>query len=265
MRREESKYDLIGKTYNQTRRPDKRIVKTILEKLDLDPPATVVEVGAGTGNYSFELAENGFNVLAVEPSKVMTDQTTAHPDITWVSGVAEDIPLGDVVADAVVCILATHHFQDLEKSFCEMKRILKENGKLVIFVADPRLCDRDCWLVDYFSPIFEKAYKVYKPLNEVSYTLSKVLSNKVEIVPFLIPFDIEDQFFVSAWRKPELYLQSTFRAGVSPLANAPTELLSPILEKLEFDLKIGQWEKKYGHYLEQDFYEGGYRFLVSSK
>ncbi|RKL64849.1 SAM-dependent methyltransferase [Salipaludibacillus neizhouensis] len=265
MSREESKYDLIGKTYNQTRRPDKRIVKTLMAKLNLDAPATIVDVGAGTGNYSFELAESGFNVLAVEPSKVMREQTNAHSNIKWVNGVAESIPLDDAIADAVICILATHHFQDLEKSFYEMKRILKENGKLIILLADPRLCGSDCWLVDYFSPVFEKAYKVYKPLNEVSDSLSKVFNNQVQIVPFIIPHDIEDKFFVSAWRNPELYLQSSFRAGVSPLANVPTELLNPILEKLEFDLESGQWAKKYGHYLEHDFYEGGYRFLVTAK
>ncbi|WP_088102852.1 class I SAM-dependent methyltransferase [Halalkalibacter urbisdiaboli] len=265
MSREESKYDLIGKTYNLTRRPDKRIVNTIKEKLNLNPPATVVDIGAGTGNYSYELAESGFNVVAVEPSKVMRNQTNLHSNMKWVNGVAEDIPLDDAIADAVICILATHHFQDLEKAFYEMRRILKENGKLIMFVADPRFCGNDCWLADYFSPIFKKAYKVYKPLNEVSGTLSNVFKNKVQIIPFLIPHDIEDKFFVSAWRKPELYLQATFRAGVSPLANAPTELLIPILEKLEYDLGNGQWKKKYGHFLEQDFYEGGYRFLFIEK
>lgn len=54
--REESMYDFIGKTYKVTRKPDQRIVKQLLESLDLDAPATVADAGAGTGNYSYELA-----------------------------------------------------------------------------------------------------------------------------------------------------------------------------------------------------------------
>ncbi|MDQ0229112.1 class I SAM-dependent methyltransferase [Metabacillus malikii] len=265
MSRVNSKYDVIGKTYNQTRKPDERIVNTIIEQMNLNKPATIVDIGAGTGNYSYELAERGFNVLAVEPSKVMRDQATPHANMTVMNGVAENIPLADAMADAVICILATHHFQDLETAFHEMSRILKENGKLVMMIADPRLCGSDCWVATYFSPIFEQAYKVYKPLNEVTDILSHVFKNKVQILPFLVPHDIEDKFFVSAWRKPEYYLQASFRAGVSPLANAPAEILTPILEQLTDDLGSGQWEKKYGHVLKQDVYEGGYRFLVCER
>ena len=109
------KYDSIGKTYNTTRQADPRITKSIISGLDLGLPSTVADIGAGTGNYSMELAESGFKVIAVEPSGVMRRQGRQHKNLQWLDGMAEDLPLEDKSMDGVVCILAAHHFAGLRR------------------------------------------------------------------------------------------------------------------------------------------------------
>lgn len=49
-------YNEIGKTYNVTRRADPHLLQALLDQLKMSSPATMLDVGAGTGNYSFELA-----------------------------------------------------------------------------------------------------------------------------------------------------------------------------------------------------------------
>ena len=61
-------YDVIGRTYTHTRVTDPRIAATIWEALG--DARTVVNVGAGTGNYEPPDRE----VTAVEPSAVMIAQ-----------------------------------------------------------------------------------------------------------------------------------------------------------------------------------------------
>jgi len=257
-----NKYDEIGKTYSQTRMADARITSAIIRALDLATPSTIVDVGAGTGNYSVELAKLGHITLAVEPSEVMRKQGKKHKNLRWIEGTAEALPFDECSVDGIISTLALHHFTDLEKSFSEMVRVVKAHGRIVLLIADPRLCKEDCWLVDYFGAIIKQSYSLYRPIREVVEQLKRVSGQDVEILPFMVPHDITDGFFASAWRKPHLYLDPSFRAGISPLAKASSELLQPILQRLEDDLETGLWEQKYGYVLNKVDYEGGYRILI---
>jgi ubiquinone/menaquinone biosynthesis C-methylase UbiE len=259
------KYDEIGKTYSQTRIADARITNAIIQGLNLTTPSIIVDIGAGTGNYSVELAKLGYKVLAVEPSEVMREQGKQHEELRWIAGVAEALPFDECSVDGIVSTLAIHHFIDLEKSFSEMVRIIKDTGHIVLFIADPRLCKDDCWLVDYFGDIIRQSYQFYKPIDEIVELLRKASGQNVEMLPFFVPHDITDGFFASAWRTPQLYLNPTFRAGISPFTKVSKDILQPILQRLENDLNNGVWERKYGHLLKRYDYEGGYRILIARK
>ncbi len=258
-------YDLIGTNYNITRQADPRITRAIIRALDLPQSSTIVDIGAGTGNYSVELAHAGFHVHAVEPSTLMRQQGQQHPDLHWHPAVAEALPFADASVDGIVCTMAVHHFRDIKQSFSEMVRITRDHGPLVLFVADPRLCPQDCWLADYFQPIFHRSYEVYLSLEELQHLLSDAAGSPVDVQIFLLPHDLADHFFLSGWRSPERYLEPAFRQGISPLASAPATVVDPCLQRLAHDLKSGIWQTTYGSLLTQQAYDGGYRFLVTHK
>lgn len=144
-------YDSIGQSYSKFRLPDPRIVDSLVNLLQLEPGSSVADIGAGTGNYSRALAERGFFVYAVEPSSVMRSQATQHPRVQWFTGYAEDIPLPTSSMDAVISILATHHFSNLEKAVREMNRIAR-TGALIFLTFDPRL-SKKLWIADYFPSL----------------------------------------------------------------------------------------------------------------
>lgn len=70
-------YDVIGRTYAQTRRSDPRIAEKLLEILSSSKVFTVADIGAGTGSYALALAEHSYRVLAIEPSATMRNQAIA--------------------------------------------------------------------------------------------------------------------------------------------------------------------------------------------
>nr|WP_128894060.1 class I SAM-dependent methyltransferase [Longirhabdus pacifica] len=88
-----TRYNKIGNTYNVTRKADDRLTHKILSHLNINVPAHILDVGAGSGNYSFELANMGYRVTAVEPSQVMMEQSKRHKNLTWNQGAAENLPL----------------------------------------------------------------------------------------------------------------------------------------------------------------------------
>lgn len=258
-------YDRLGTDYDHTRQADARITTALLAALDLPHASRLVDVGAGTGNYSVALAQAGFWVHAVEPSRTMRQQGKQHPRLLWHPASAEALPFADASVDGVLSTLAVHHFTNLKRSFAEMARVLREDGPVVLFVADPRLCPSDCWLADYFQPIFQQAFQTYLPLEELHHLLAEVIGSPVESAPFLLPPDLVDHFFLSGWRFPEQYLKPSFRQGISPLAMAPAEVLEPCLQRLASDLRNGTWYARYGHVLTQQAYDGGYRIVKTRK
>ena len=103
-------YDVIGKTYAQTRRSDLRIAEKLLEILASSQVSTVADIGAGTGSYALVLAEHGYRILAIEPSATMRNQAISHPAIEWIQGDAERLPLSDQSMDAAIIMLHSVSF-----------------------------------------------------------------------------------------------------------------------------------------------------------
>lgn len=81
-------YEAIGVGYARARRPDPRIEALISQALG--DAVTVVNVGAGTGNYE----PTGGRVMAVEPALEMLSQRPAnkHPSVR---AIAEALPFQD--------------------------------------------------------------------------------------------------------------------------------------------------------------------------
>lgn len=199
-------------------------------ELGILPPSTILDIGAGTGNYSYELAEVGYKVIALEPSDTMRNQGKQHRNLKWIDGIAENIPLEDQTVNGIICTLASHHFRNPSLCYQEMNRVLKQNnGKIVIFTLDPRLCPKDLLILDYFGPVVEESYKVHPSINELSQLIEEQVRRPVNIRLFPLPYDLVDQFFFAGWRRPELYLDKDFQAVTSPLANGRKDIVTKVL------------------------------------
>ncbi len=104
----------------------------IVEALELEPGAHVVDVGAGTGKFARQLAARDLRVTGVEPIVEMRrifERTVAGADA--VEGTAESIPLGDAVADAVTAAQAFHWF-DPVRALPEIHRVLRPGGGVAL-------------------------------------------------------------------------------------------------------------------------------------
>jgi SAM-dependent methyltransferase len=108
------------------------------------PPRRVVYRGAGTGILTRGLIAAGYEVIPVEPDPEMRAQLAAATDgRTALAGTAEDIPLPDASADAVIAGQAYHWF-DAGAAHTEAARVLRPGG---YFAAVWNLRDRrEAWV-----------------------------------------------------------------------------------------------------------------------
>lgn len=253
-------YNSIGKDYNATRQSDPRIVQQLVNLLDLSPGSTIADVGAGTGNYSNAIADLGYQIIAIEPAKVMQSQRKEHPKVSWLIAAAEKIPLSDDAVDGVVAMLSMHHFDDLKLGIREMARI-SATGKIVIFAFEQSKIT-DFWLSDYFPYFINDTLDTFPSTQTIAETITQITQKEVEIIPFLLPINLSDLFAASGWCKPEIYLDAQVRNGISTFAKMPENDLKTGLKGLARDIDNGIWAEKYGYLLEQESYDAGYRILA---
>jgi ubiquinone/menaquinone biosynthesis C-methylase UbiE len=254
-------YDLIGKQYSLHRRADSRIVNAIKDLLNVPEGSTIADIGAGTGNYSNALADKGFRVIAIEPSCMMMNQAVKNSNVEWMEGVAENIPLPDESVDAVVSVLANHHFSSDEKALAEINRICPK-GPVVWFTFDPREA-HNVWFAEYFPEIWADAHRIFPPIDDLVNLFTKFTGNPTAADVFKLPHDLKDKFMAAYWREPEAYLNEEVRQATSGFALADPDHIKRGVETLEKDLNDGTWMRKYGQVLELNSIDWGYRFIVS--
>ncbi len=117
----------LAETYDRVRPPYSRVLlDRAQEVLDLDAEARVLDLGAGTGRVTRELARRFEHVVAVEPDDRMR---ALHGEA--LAGSAEEIPLEDASVDAVFVGEAFHWF-DAGAAIPEIARVLRPRGGLAI-------------------------------------------------------------------------------------------------------------------------------------
>lgn len=106
--------------------------------------ATVADVGAGTGLLTQGLLQQGYRVVAVEPSAAMRSAADEilghHPGYRSVAGTAESMPLTDASVDLITAAQAFHWF-DVERARRECRRVLKPAGQVALIWNDRVLED----------------------------------------------------------------------------------------------------------------------------
>jgi SAM-dependent methyltransferase len=258
-----ARYDTIGVGYSKQRNADHRIVAALQDLLGLPEGSTIVDLGAGAGNYSNALSALGYKVKAVEPSKAMREQAAPNPNVEWFAGSADSIPLASASVGGLVSTLAVHHFPDLPAAAAEMWRVCGE-GRMVLFTIDPRIGEA-FWFHDYFPEVHAHLLSVFVPVQQLisTFTLGFGASGTVHKWP--LPCDIIDINMHAGWNRPEIYLEYEVRRSMSPIALTDQSAVEVGLDRLSRDLESGLWDEKYGDLREKESFDLGFYFARLSR
>lgn len=113
----------------------------IWNKLNLDKPEVLVDIGVGTGFFSVHLLQyaKGAKIYACDTSETMlewmqTNICPQYPDILPTKMQENEIPLEDGNADLVYILNLHHELDDPQLLLAEAYRVLK--SKRTLFIVD---------------------------------------------------------------------------------------------------------------------------------
>jgi demethylmenaquinone methyltransferase/2-methoxy-6-polyprenyl-1,4-benzoquinol methylase len=129
------RYELVNRL--MTFGLDARWRRRAVRDLRLARASVVLDVAAGTGDFTRELARQGQRAVATDLSYNMLRE--GHGVLVRVQADALHLPFRHASFDGITCGYALRNFTDLEATLAEMARVVRPGGRLSLLeVAEPR-------------------------------------------------------------------------------------------------------------------------------
>lgn len=152
------RYDLLNRLLSLG--IDRRWRRFAVAKIGLTGPGRVLDVATGTGDVALEIATQtpasvsvvgiDFTPEMIELGQIKVKQSRHFDRITMQVAPCEDIPYEDGSFDAATISFGIRNVVDRTKGLTEMRRVLKEGGRIVILeFSTPTL------------PVFKDLYHFY--------------------------------------------------------------------------------------------------------
>lgn len=242
-------YDGLGTRYSTVRKADRDIQALI--HAQLGDARTVLNIGAGTGNY--EPLDR--YVVAVEPSIQQRSQRPRHLPPA-LNGTAQSLPFDEGVFDAAMAILTVHHWPDPAAGLREVRRVTR--GPIVVMAFDPD-ADSEFWLYHYLPEMRD----VERKRDTAFDVMIGAMGGHCEIIPVPVRRECTDRFQSANYARPEELLKDEVRAAQSSWVFLPEGAEARFVAALSDDLKSGKWDEQFGHMRDQPSIETQLRLIVS--
>jgi|LGVF01.1.fsa_nt_gb ubiquinone/menaquinone biosynthesis C-methylase UbiE len=116
---------------------EKICVKKFLDKIQ---KGEILELGSGTGHWSKWITEQGFNVHGIDIAKDMLQKAKDKniPNSKFEIMSMTDLEFENNSIETIIAITSLEFSIDLDKTFSEIKRVLKPNGRLITAVLNSK-------------------------------------------------------------------------------------------------------------------------------
>jgi ubiquinone/menaquinone biosynthesis C-methylase UbiE len=254
-------YDQIGGGYDITRRADPYITNRILRHSQPRAGQKYIDLACGSGNYTIALKAAGMDISGIDISWSMLDTARQKdPTTDWILGDAEALPLADNSVAGACCVLAVHHFDNLQEVFNEIARVV--TGRLVIFTSTAEQM-AGFWLNAYFPEMMKESSVRMPSKDRLQETLMTAGFQEIRWETYEVKEDLRDFFLYSGKHRPEMYLDPRIRLGISSFSSLaqPAEVERGY-DRLEADIQSGRIKQVIESYANR---RGDYLFVTGSK
>jgi ubiquinone/menaquinone biosynthesis C-methylase UbiE/8-oxo-dGTP pyrophosphatase MutT (NUDIX family) len=144
-----SNYAQQAATYDRTRSASPAVVRTMSTFLDPAEGRRLVDIAAGTGNYSKAMQSRGFDVIATDVEPAMLERSVQKIGAgRQVVADATELPFRDATFDCATLVLGLHHIRPPQAALAEARRVVRGGPLVVVGFAAEQVENLFVW--DYF-------------------------------------------------------------------------------------------------------------------
>ncbi len=147
-----------GASYERIAETFAPIHDRVVEALEIEPGARIVDVACGTGGVALRAARAGATVTGIDISAdqlAKARRAAAEQGLTIVfdEGDCQDLPYGDAEFDAVASAFGAIFAPDQERTAAELARVCRPGGRLAL----------TAWPKDEWSDVADRAGRTFPP------------------------------------------------------------------------------------------------------
>lgn len=233
-------YDAWAKTYDATRSASPSVLGPIQEALGTANGRSLLDIGAGTGNFARPLSEAGFRVTLADFSREML--LRARTKVPTGAGVieidAQRLPFRTAAFDCALSVNVLGHLADWRGALKEARRILRD-GPLVLKVSTRETVTAN-WIMNYFPAMLDHApLHHYQPAEVTVQALRDAGFATVEAT-VLHYADTADGSFQALKHDPAAFLDDARIMNTAVLMRVPEDERRVAVETIRRDYASGR-------------------------
>ncbi len=234
-------YSAVAENYDRSRQAEPAIAAALCDALATMRARTVLEIGAGTGNYTAAIAAGGFErglrIVAGDRSAQMIDRGRTKARARWIIFDALTLPFKDASFDAAVGVNVLHHLGEPGTALAELRRVVRTGAVLQAVVRENLAT---LWYRHYFPEMDRILIPIHPPLGGLIGALLRAGFDSVTAAPVLYSGS-GDLTFESASSRPELLFDGGFRDATSGFRRLGAQAVERGLAALAADLQSGRF------------------------
>jgi SAM-dependent methyltransferase len=228
-------YGQVASIYDSSRCVEPAIAAAMIEGLRLLCARSVLEVGAGTGNYTGALMASGFSVTALDRSPAMVEIGARKTSGRWILADASALPFRTRSVDAMAAVNVLHHLSACPAVFAEFRRVARVGAVLQAVVRENL---ETLWYRHYFPEIDDVLLPLHPTLGGLITAMFHAGFSRVAAAKICYSGQ-GDLTFEVARTRPQLLFDPSFRASTSGFRRLGSAGIAKGLAELERDLDSG--------------------------
>ncbi len=200
---------------------------------------SVLEIGAGTGNYTAALTAHGFLVTALDRSPAMVEIGAQKTSACWILSDPSALPLRTRSVDAIAGANVLRHLCAFPAALAEFRRVARLGVALQTVVRENL---ETLWYRHYFPEIDDVRLPLHPTLGGLITAMFQAGFRRVAAAKIFYS-GRSDLTFEEARIRPQLLFDPPFRAATSGFRRLDSAVIARGLAELERDLESGAFAR----------------------